>query len=166
MKRTPILVAAGVVLLAGGASAFYLHHRGAKKSAPVHAKAETRGSHEVFPTVKAMLDAPAGKTPCESAFLAFTAEHERAKEMGRVSMFIRIAPRDEFLAGCAKLTPEQQQCLVPSYRMSHDAECVKVKPAREALSFVELVHEQQEEDEPTLQKAPGAVEGPTSDNPG
>ncbi len=81
--------------------------------------------------VLAMLRAPEGTSPCDSAYIAFTTEQTTATAEGKPSMFKWVAGRDEFMTRCQELPEGVQRCLVPRYERRHVAECEPLKPAPE-----------------------------------
>jgi len=132
MNRT-LLLAGGALALAGGAIALWVV-RG-RSDGPGHERTEPK-QHQVLPTVKAMLDAPDGETPCESAYVAAAAEQERARSIGKDSMFSWVAPRDQFIARCSALTAQQQRCMVPTYLMANRDQCERVRPEAAVLDGI------------------------------
>lgn len=89
----------------------------------------------------ALYEAPEGKTPCESAYLALAASESAAKTANAPPLVLRLAPRDDFLARCSALPPATQGCLVPKYKRGHQEECEKARPSPELLKpLFELAH--------------------------
>jgi len=81
-----------------------------------------------YATLRAMYEAPAGATPCESIYLAIGAEQDAAKQLKRDSVFSFVAPKADFMTACGALSPKTQQCLVPSYQSHHPQDCSGVTP--------------------------------------
>jgi hypothetical protein len=75
----------------------------------------------------AMINAPEGATPCESAFNALDAEQAAARLRKSKSMFKWVAAKDEFVARCRELPEKSQQCMAPRYRREHD-DCATARP--------------------------------------
>jgi hypothetical protein len=84
--------------------------------------------------LKAMLNAPEGKTPCESAWNTFSAGDQAGREPGATRYVIKLAPHDEFMSRCNALPPMAQACLAPAYARSHRDECIKAKPSPDLLT--------------------------------
>src|SRR5262245_33911781 len=129
-------LAAVAVLLAAGAVALILYLRADKK--PRHPRrAPTQGGdaaeHGILEAQQAMLAAPEGATPCESAWNAIQAEQAVAKAKGVPSFFVKVAPKDEFLRLCNSLPAASQPCMVPKYATFHRAECQTLRPPDGAL---------------------------------
>ena len=97
----------------------------------VHAKGIDRG--DAGRSMITMLNALEGATPCETTYLAVEAEQADARLRGGASMFSWVAAKDVFLAECAKLPLETQQCMMPRYRRDH-AECHRAKPPADVLA--------------------------------
>ena len=114
----------GLLLLAGC-------KRAAPPPAPGGSNPHRDGLEFATSPLSAMYTAPEGKTPCETAFNAYQAGDDTAKAKGITSPFKRVAPHDEFLAACGKLTPAQQQCMGPKYKAGHEAECTPILPSVE-----------------------------------
>jgi len=91
-----------------------------------------------YATLLAMYNAPAGATPCESAYNAITAEQDAAKTLKRDSVFTFVAAKPDFLKLCNAQSVTAQQCLVPKYQDEHSPECdaAKVKDDELAKLYV------------------------------
>ncbi len=85
------------------------------------------GIDQNMASILALLKAPEGATPCETAFNAYQHSLDVAKEQRVKSAVIRLAPRDEFLATCGALPADVQQCMVPRYDVDHKRDCDKVR---------------------------------------
>src|SRR5688572_18471568 len=101
------LIAAGLVLLVAGVVALWLM-RSPRKVAPKHAPTPKENVHGAGidrkqSQLKAMLEAPPGASHCESAWNAVEAEQRVSKEEGKPSMFVYVAPREDFLRLCNEL---------------------------------------------------------------
>ncbi len=131
------LLAAVVVLAAGSAAAGIVvarsraQHRAHRP--PPSAKPHAEGIDREMTSLRAMFEAPAGATPCDTAWNAFSAADEAAKRSGRTPLVLHLAPRDEFLARCRALPAEAQPCLAPAYSTRHRDDCLRVKPSAEVL---------------------------------
>lgn len=148
------LVIAGVVLVGGGAAAWLVHQRQPPPRPPPPLSAHGNGIDKAMSSINALYDAPEGKSPCESAFIAFKASDDLAKTENVKSAVLRLAPRDEFLARCSGLPEATQRCLVPKYLRGHHEECVAAKPAPEVLkALVEL----RQADQPVSPNEPPAT---------
>ena len=153
MNRSILAVAAAVLLVGGGAAAFVLLRRPPPpKPSPriTQESAHSAGIDRSMVAVRALYEAPAGKTPCESAYNAFKASEDVAKAEGAKAVVLKLAPRDEFLRRCEALAKELQACLVPDYLAKHRDECAKVRPEPSVLDpLVELRHASEpQRDEP------------------
>ena len=129
--RTALLVG-GLLLLGAGVGAYFYAKRQAHK--PLHVSTvnpHRDGLEFATSPLTAMYKAPEGKTPCETAFNAYQAAEDTAKQLKLTSPFLHLAPHDEFLTHCNALTPAQQICLGPKYKASHQEECAKVLPSVE-----------------------------------
>ncbi len=129
--RTKLAIVAGAVIL--GAVAVIVWARSGSSSR--HSESDTASVHatgideaDTSVSIMAMMHAPEGATPCETAYLALAAEQEAARLHGGTSMFDWIAPKPEFLAACQTLSVEAQQCMMPRYRGEHDDACVLARP--------------------------------------
>jgi hypothetical protein len=136
MNRT--LVAAGVLAIAAAIVIFVVTHgRGGKH----HAHADTTSVHaggldrtDTAVSMEAMMNAPDGATPCETAYAAIEAEQQAVKLRGTKSIFEWVAPKPDFLASCQALTPGQQKCMALRYRRQHDEECQRERPSPDTLA--------------------------------
>lgn len=129
--KTKLAVLGGVVAL--GAVAVIVWARGG--SPPHDSRADTTAVHAIgideadtSVSLLAMLNAPEGATPCETAYLALEAERGAARLRGGASMFEWIAPKHEFIAACEALPEAAQRCMAPRYRREHDQACVLARP--------------------------------------
>lgn len=156
-----VLVLASVVLVGGAAAAVFA---AAGRRAPEHphpapsgSTAHGSGINRAMGAILVMYKAPPGNTPCESAYNAFRTSQDYATENDAVPVVLRLAPRDEFLRGCAALPPATQQCMVPAYLAQHRPECVKAKPSQEVLGpLVELKQREEPGPSPEPMPQPGA----------
>jgi hypothetical protein len=129
--KTKLAVLGGVVAL--GAIAVIVWARSGSPSR--HGRPDTTAVHatgideaDTSVSLLAMLNAPDGATPCETAYLALAAEQEAARLHGGTSMFDWVAPKHEFIAACEALPAQTQQCMAPRYRREHDQPCVLARP--------------------------------------
>ena len=127
------LAALAVILAAGAIAAVFYLRTGKKPRHPRRPPAQPDDHAALMAPVQAMLEAPEGATPCESAYLAIQAEQAAAKAKGVASFFARVAPRDEFLGLCNALPAESQPCMVPKYATFHRPECEAARPPDGAL---------------------------------
>jgi len=81
----------------------------------------------------AMMKAPEGSTPCETAWLAVQAEQETAKKLGKRSIYAKVAERSEFMRICGSLPKEAQACTAPRYMAANRDKCMVFKPPAETL---------------------------------
>lgn len=106
-----------------------------------HAHADTTSVHaagfdrtDTAVSLEAMMNAPEGATPCETAYAAIEAEQQASKLRGTASIFAWVAPKPDFLAGCQTLTPGQQKCMALRYRRAHDDECQRERPSPDTMA--------------------------------
>src|SRR5438105_928686 len=135
MKKSLLLAA--VALAAGSAAVagvLVWRARHPPHPPPPTVNVHGQGIDREMTSLRAMYDAPAGATPCESAYNAFKAGRDAAVMAGKTQLVVRLAPRDQFVAGCGKLPAEAQACLIPVYSAHHRPECEKLKPAPELLA--------------------------------
>lgn len=139
----------GALALAGVAAAVVLARRSPHK--PIEMSPAAKRHHEALAYTTAPLDAlyqaPAGKTPCESAYNAYKAEMDTSKQHGVRSHFTKLADRPTFLARCEALPKAAQPCMIPRYRADHDQECGKLKPSDDALKGMFEVRQDDDDDE-------------------
>src|SRR3990167_3489719 len=64
---------------------------------------------------RAALNAPEGKTPCESAHNSLIALEEAAFKANMPAPWPVLPKREEFIDVCQRLSPETQRCLFPRY---------------------------------------------------
>ena len=125
-------LAGGLLLLAGGAAAYFWSHRHPSGSHVSAVNPHRDGLEFATSPLTAMYNAPEGKTPCETAYNAYKAAEDVAQKDKRLrSPFKYLAPRELFLQRCAALTPEQQICFGPKYKSHHADECAKLLPSVE-----------------------------------
>lgn len=131
------LAAAGVLALVAAIVIFFAtrghgrHHAHADTTS-VHAAAFDRTDTAV--SMEAMMNAPEGATPCETAYAAIDAEQQAVKLRGTKSIFEWVAPKPDFLTNCQALTPGQQKCMALHYRRAHDEECQRERPSPDTLA--------------------------------
>lgn len=132
------LVTVGAIALVGAAVATVVFVRG--RGGKHHVHADTATIHaggidqtDVAVSFQAMLGAPEGATPCETAYAAIEAEQAAVKLRGTHSIFQWVAPKADFLAGCRAMSDVQQKCMAPRYRRDHDDECLRARPDAEVL---------------------------------
>jgi len=132
------LVAAGVLAIAAAVVIFIVTHGHRGKH---HAHADTTSVHaaafdrtDTAVSMEAMMNAPEGATPCETAYAAIEAEQQAVKLRGTRSIFEWVAQKPDFLANCQALTPGQQKCMALHYRRAHDEECQRERPSPETMA--------------------------------
>ena len=88
---------------------------------------QTHSQHEpaVVAPLRAALDAPEGKTPCESAHNALIAIDEGSAKANMPAPWPVLPKREEFLDICGRLPLETQRCLFPRYHSQHHDVCVE-----------------------------------------
>jgi len=127
-KRT--IIVAAIVLVAGGAAvAVFGAPKRREHPHPAGSSSHGSGIDHQMSAMLAMYHAPEGATSCESAYNAFKYSQDWAAEKDVAPVVEWLAPRDEFLAKCAGLSPQVQQCMVPRYLSEHRSkECGGQKP--------------------------------------
>lgn len=115
------IVAVIVWVRAGGSP----RHASKTDTASVHATGIDQTDASL--SLMALMNAPEGKTPCETAYNAIEAEQAAARMRKGKSMFKWVAPKAEFLAACRTLPEKTQQCMAPRYRGEHD-DCALARP--------------------------------------
>jgi hypothetical protein len=136
MSQKGILLAGGVAAVAAAAAVAFVVTRGHGRPRHPHPHAATGpdpGVQRGLAPVQAMMNAPEGKTPCETAYNAIEAEQKTARDKGLPSVFRKVAPRDRFLQLCASLPEGAQRCFVPRYASMHRDECNDKRPPPGAL---------------------------------
>jgi hypothetical protein len=132
-----------LVVAAGAAVALFLRRPTPPPPPPPPPAQESghgAGIDHAMAAALAMVRAPEGATPCETAYNAFKASYDVSQTQDVKAVVLRLAPRDEFLAKCATLPPDGQVCLGPRYAARHRPECEAARPTPEALSpMVELL---------------------------
>jgi hypothetical protein len=135
--NTKLVVAAGVGIVGAVVVVLVVH---ARSGSPHHHKADTTNVHangiddsDTSASMTAMLNAPDGATPCETAYAAVEAEQSAAKLRGSKSIFQWVAPKADFQAQCQTLAPEAQSCMMPRYRRDHRDDCARVRPSSDVL---------------------------------
>jgi hypothetical protein len=73
--------------------------------------------------VDAVFDAPLGATPCETAYNAVHAIDEAARAGNKATPWTSLPDRATFLARCAALPPDEQQCYQPRYAAENHPTC-------------------------------------------
>jgi hypothetical protein len=131
------LVAVGVLAIAAAIVIFVVTHGRGKH----HAHADTTSVHaggldrtDTAVSMEAMMTAPEGATPCETAYAAIEAEQQAVKLRGTKSIFEWVAPKPDFLTSCQALTPGQQKCMALRYRRAHDEECQRERPSPDTMA--------------------------------
>ncbi|MGZ3451483.1 MAG: hypothetical protein ACXVEF_17875 [Polyangiales bacterium] len=85
----------------------------------------TGGVEYKMTPITAGLKAPAGNTPCETAYNGLEAYDHATQEQGGAPWGTLVS-RDVFIARCAKLPELEQQCLQPRYPGDHPGVCDKI----------------------------------------
>ena len=123
----------GLLLAAAAGAALFLTHGRSRHAAHDTTNRHVTASEGAELAMLASMTAPEGKTSCETAFNAVTAEQEAAKKQGTVPRFKWVAAREQFLAGCEALPKDAQTCMMPRYMAQHRDECVRLRPAPDKL---------------------------------
>jgi hypothetical protein len=123
------LLAAAVVVVAGGTTTAILVSR-ARAQRP-HAPPPADNPHgkaidRELSALTAMINAPTGPTPCESAWNALQAGYQTSQKTAH-PLVLKLAPRDEFLTRCRALPTAAQPCLALAYSRRHREECVAAR---------------------------------------
>jgi hypothetical protein len=108
--------------------------------------------------ITAMMKAPEGKTPCETAWNATQAEQEAAKQLGKRSLFLRVAEQGEFMRLCNALPKEAQPCMAPRYMAENRQKCLPHRPSPEVLrAMFEMRPDKVEEPDDIEKSVPGGA---------
>jgi hypothetical protein len=73
--------------------------------------------------ISGVFDAPQGATPCETAYNAVSAVDQASRARNRTTPWDVLPDRDTFLARCAALPPQEQQCYQPRYSAENHPTC-------------------------------------------
>jgi len=74
----------------------------------------------------AALEAPEGKTPCETAHNSFIALDTAALKAGQETPWDTLPKREQFLDLCQRLPLEMQNCSMPRYMVANRPKCERV----------------------------------------
>jgi hypothetical protein len=119
-KRVALALAAlAIVALIVGARWRRVHGRG---GVSVPATAAPGVDYAMSPFAAAF-DAPEGATPCETAYNAFHAIDDASRARNKSTPWSSLPERDTFLARCAALPPQEQQCYQPRYSAANHPIC-------------------------------------------
>jgi hypothetical protein len=116
------LVALGVVVVAAAAAVYFFYFAPRMQQKSEREEHRQAIEHELAP-LTAMMKAPDGATPCETAFNAFSAYDTTAKGQGASRPWVELPDRAGFLARCTTLSQSEQQCLQPRYQAHHHDVC-------------------------------------------
>lgn len=125
-----LAVVAVIAWLVVGKSGGTRHHHKANTTS-VHATGIDQTDTAV--SMSAMLNAPDGASPCETAYAAIEAEQKATKLRGGTSIFKWVAAKPDFLATCATLSPAAQSCMMPRYRRDHRDDCAQARPPTDVM---------------------------------
>jgi len=144
MKLKLMVLAAALVILGGGAVAWFAYSRTRHPHVFQNESEHGSGIDNVMGSVRALYHAPEGKTPCESAYNAFKNSLDVAQSEGVKAVITKLAPREDFLATCGALPASSQTCMVPRYLASHREECKAAQPPRETVDKMVVVEQRAE----------------------
>jgi len=116
------LVVLGVLVVAGAAAVYFFYFAPRMQQKAEREEHRQAIEHELAP-MTAMMKAPDGATPCETAFNAFSAYDTTAKAQGAARPWAELPDRTGFLARCGGLSQPEQQCLQPRYQAQHHDVC-------------------------------------------
>lgn len=133
MNRKLVVIATAVLAAGIGVVVFGSVQR-RSRAAPAGPTQHGNGIDHAMSAVLALYKAPAGSTPCESAYKAFTFSQDFAAKQSVTPVVLKLAPHDDFMAKCGALPPLTQQCMVPLYLAEHRVECQKAKPSDDVLA--------------------------------
>ncbi len=117
------LVAALVVIAVVAAILVLRWRRVHTLGTPSAAGGSPAGVDHALSPFESAFDAPDGGTPCETAYNAYRALDERAKEIGKHPPWTAFPDRNTFLARCGALPPQEQQCYQPRYAAQNHPVC-------------------------------------------
>ena len=81
------------------------------------------GAPAIVAPLRAAMDAPEGKNPCETAHNAYTALDEACVVAKMPAPWPVLPKRDEFLDICQRMPLQMQLCLAPKYHSQHHEKC-------------------------------------------
>jgi len=136
MKRG--LVVVGGVVVAAAAAVYFFYFAPRLQRNAEHEEHRKKVEHDLAP-LTAMMKAPDGATPCETAFNAFTAYDTTAKAQGSPRPWLELPDHAGFLARCGALSQKEQQCLQPRYQAQHHDVC---DPLQEGIKKRNVLYEQ------------------------
>lgn len=113
----------GIAVLVVAAAVAVVLLRSRHAQAPTTASPHGAGIDFRMAPLEAAMHAPDGSTPCESAYNSLAALDAKAREQGQRTPWKRLADRDAFLARCAELPAQDQQCLAARYQAHHHDVC-------------------------------------------
>ena len=117
-RLAAVLVVLGIVLAVLGARWRRVH-----SVAPAAQQGPGEGLDFALSPFAAGFDAPAGATPCETAYNALHAIDDKARSMGKTTPWSTLPDRESLLARCNALPPQEQQCYQPRYAAQNHPVC-------------------------------------------
>lgn len=147
-----LIVAAGVAVVVYGPAG----RRAPASTIPsaVPTSSHAAGIDHSMAAVLALYTTEATGTPCERAYAAYKASLDVSTQQHATAIVLRLAPRDEFMGRCTALPGPVQQCVVPSYKWAHQAECDKAKPPDDVLAAMVELKKKAEPGTPGAEWAP------------
>jgi hypothetical protein len=133
--NTKLLLAVALMLTGSAiAAGWVLRSRSQRRAHVLAPKANPHaaGIDREMSAINAMYKAPAGATPCDTAWNAFQAGEEAGRK-GSTPVVVHLAPHDQFLSRCRELPEAVQACLGPTHYARHRQECDHIKPPDEVL---------------------------------
>jgi hypothetical protein len=144
------LLGLGVVLVAG-AAAFYFFYVAPRRQHQAEREEHRQNVERELAPLAAMMKAPDGTTPCETAFNAFSAYDTMAKSQGNPRPWVELPDRAGFLARCGSLSQQEQQCLQPRYQAQHHDVC---DPLLEGVKKRNVLYEPVGKPAPSISEPP------------
>jgi hypothetical protein len=130
LKLTVVLVVGGLALLFvyRGHRPRQVNHKETPEEVRQRAARRNRAIDNRFTPLRALLKAPEGSTPCETAYNGFKAFDDSPNPAGLPRPFGKLPDRDMFLKRCRALSTPEQLCLQPRYSVQHQQECNAILP--------------------------------------
>jgi hypothetical protein len=121
--RTRIAVVLAVLVVVGGLVALRRYRMRTGGEAGHAESAQGTGVDFRLSPMLAGFDAPDGGTACETSYNAYAAIDEAAKKTGMHVPWTTLPERSAFLARCAALPQQEQDCFQPRYAAHNHPVC-------------------------------------------
>jgi hypothetical protein len=142
MSRTRLHVIVVLIVVAVGAVAFAGLRPARPKPPPPPPATESPHAASMdrsFAAYLAMLHAPEGATPCETAYNAYKASLDAAEAAKSKPIVLFLTNHDKFQQLCAAFPENMQRCLSPAYIRTHHDACPPMTDPGDLARFKEMV---------------------------